>query len=492
MCVSDSNISKSPYTKVSYSIPLTGDKKGIRDFLEINKEKKIVVVQGLGFVGAVMALVVANSEADYAVIGVDLPNSGNYWKIADINGGRLPIESSDQKIPVYFQNTKRKGNFYATYDSYVYSVADVVIVDINLDVDKTSDQRKQLINFDVKLDGFKQALKSIAVKCKEDVLVLIETTVPPGTCEKIAKPIFDEAFTKRGLVNSYKLAHSYERVMPGPNYVDSIVNYFRVYSGIDEVSANVAEAFLKTIISTSQYPLTRLKSTNATEMAKVLENSFRAMNIAFIQEWTEFAESAGVDLYEVIDAIRMRSTHKNIMRPGLGVGGYCLTKDPLLASWSSQNFFNGRSLPQSEQAVKINDQMPLHSFQILSSLFDGELSNKNVLILGVSYLNDVGDTRYSPVELLYKQLENKNANLFLHDPYVRYWNEMELEVNQDLDLQKYDAVVVTVSHEQFTSEKYIQFINDINPAVLLDTLGCYRSVKNKIRSDIKLVTIGKG
>jgi len=109
--------------------------------------------------------------------------------------------------------------------------------------------------------------------------------------------------------------------MPGPDYIDSIQNFYRVYSGIDENSADSVEQFLKTIISTKDYPLTRLGSTNATEMAKVLENSYRAMNIAFTVEWSRFAEEAGVNLYEVVDAIRMRPTHRNLMYPGIGVGG---------------------------------------------------------------------------------------------------------------------------------------------------------------------------
>ena len=144
---------------------------------------------------------------------------------------------------------------------------------------------------------------------------------------KVVKPIIEENSEKEIFpINKLKIGHSYERVMPGPQYIDSIKNYYRVYSGINEYSATQTEIFLKTIISTKKYPLTRLNNTNATEMAKVLENSFRAMNIAFAVEWSRFAEEAGVNLYEIVDAIRMRPTHKNLMYPGIGVGGYCLTK----------------------------------------------------------------------------------------------------------------------------------------------------------------------
>ena len=155
---------------------------------------------------------------------------------------------------------------------------------------KVNSEKKELLSYDVDLNNFKSAIKAIASNCNEGVLILVETTVPPGTCEKIIKPIVKDEFLRRNL--SYEkvyIAHSYERVMPGPNYIDSIQNFYRVYSGVNEKSADYAEKFLKTIISTEKFPLTRLKGTNATEMAKVLENSFRAMNIAFIVEWSRFA-----------------------------------------------------------------------------------------------------------------------------------------------------------------------------------------------------------
>ena len=138
---------------------------------------------------------------------------------------------------------------------------------------------------------------------------------------------FSVEFNKRGLdIDKIYIGHSYERVMPGPGYIDSIINFYRVYSGINEESANEVEKFLKTIISTKEHHLRELHNTTATETAKVLENSYRAMNIAFMVEWSRFAENAGINLYEIIKAIRLRPTHSNMMLPGIGVGGYCLTK----------------------------------------------------------------------------------------------------------------------------------------------------------------------
>lgn len=405
-----------------------------------------------------MSLVVANSNTPYEVIGVDLPS--NQKVIDDLNKGIFPIQSSDPKVLSFFEEARKRGNFRATSDPAVYAEADVVIVDINLDVQKGEEDSLKNNAYSVNLNGFKKAMESIACRCKEDVLLLVETTVPPGTCMKIVKPIFEAEFDKRGLPHTFKIGHSYERVMPGPGYVDSIKNFYRVYSGIDERSADAVEAFLKTIISTAEYPLTRLGNTTATEMAKVLENSFRAMNIAFIQEWTEFAEAAGVNLFEVIDAIRMRPTHRNIMRPGLGVGGYCLTKDPLLASWASQYLFDSKKLPQSERAVAINDAMPEHSYSRIHKHFNGELKDKKVLLLGISYLQDVGDTRFTPVEPVYKKLLGQQVNVDLHDPYVAEWEEYGVQTMTDGQVlaSAYDAIILGTPHSSYFKDAFLKRI----------------------------------
>jgi UDP-N-acetyl-D-glucosamine dehydrogenase len=466
----------------------------IKEFLNKNNNNKdVVVVQGLGFVGAVMSLVVSNSsKKDYAVIGVDRKESIEI--IDNINNGVFPIKSSDPKIEEYYQKSIKKGNFLATSDSSAYSYASVIIVDINLDVQKNSDSKGNLNSFNVDLNPFKNAIRTIGKNCKEDVLILVETTVPPGTCIKIVKPIIEEELIKRQLsVDKIKIGHSYERVMPGPEYINSIKNFYRVYSGIDKNSAVETEKFLKTIISTKEYPLTRLANTNATEMAKVLENSYRAMNIAFAVEWSRYAEEAGVNLYEIVTAIRMRPTHSNLMYPGIGVGGYCLTKDPLLASWAKINHFNSdSSLEQSERGVKINDKMPHYAFDFMKKAFALEsIINKKILLLGVSYRSDVGDTRYSPVEPFYLNCVDSKAIVDTHDPYVQYWQEINIKVSQDLDEKldmSWDIIVFTTAHSEYKNPKVISKISKMSNVKVLDTLGILKekdivelNKKNKVK-----------
>ena len=471
----------------------------VKEFLNKNNNNKdVVVVQGLGFVGAVMSLVVSNSsKKDYAVIGVDRKESIEI--IDSINNGIFPIKSSDPKIEEYYQNSIKKKNFLATYDTSAYSYASVIIVDINLDVQKISDSKGNLNSYDVDLNPFKNAIRTIGKNCKDDVLILVETTVPPGTCIKVVKPIIEEELRKRNLsVDKIKIGHSYERVMPGPEYINSIKNFYRVYSGIDENSAIETEKFLKTIISTSEYPLTRLVNTNATEMAKVLENSYRAMNIAFAVEWSRYAEEAGVNLYEIVNAIRMRPTHSNLMYPGIGVGGYCLTKDPLLASWAKINHFNSdNNLEQSERGVKINDKMPHYAFDYMMKAFALEsIINKKILLLGVSYRSDVGDTRYSPVEPFYLNCVDSKAIVETHDPYVQYWEEINLKVSQDLDQKldmSWDIIVFSAAHSEYKNPKVISKISKMSNVKVLDTLGILKEKDiEELNKNNKVKVLGRG
>lgn len=413
--------------------------------------RKKVCVQGLGFVGAAMSLAVAMAKDPdglpyYDVIGIDLPNEEGKRRIQSLNSGSFPFESNDKKLLNAMVAVKQTGNYRASSDTNEYKDADYVIVDINLDISYQED--RPILN----MTPFESAMRVLGQNIKEGCLVVVETTVPPGTCEKIVYPIIKEEFKKRNLdPNRILIAHSYERVMPGEHYFDSIVNYWRVFSGINELSENVCESFLKTIIKTDEYPLTKLQGTTATETAKVLENSYRATTIAFMEEWGRFAEAVGIDLFSVIDAIRMRPTHANMRQPGFGVGGYCLTKDPFFAMLASKDLYGiaNMAFPFSTQAVKINNKMPLVSLDKIDARLGG-LEGKRVLLLGISYRQDVGDTRYSPSEIFAREAIRRGAEMSYQDPLVGYWNEMQCEVSKKIpSFDNYDAVVFAVQHAQY-------------------------------------------
>jgi nucleotide sugar dehydrogenase len=301
---------------------------------------KKVCVQGLGFVGSAMATAIAiasdrSGKKIYDVVGIDLPNKTGDYRVSAINNGKFPFPISDESLLLAVSIAHKNGNLRASTNQNEYSQAEVIIVDVHLDIPYL-DYEPQL-----KFTGFIEAIRTIGQRVSPETLIVIETTVPPGTCEKIVIPTLRAELEKRQLdPDSVYVAHSYERVMPGDNYLESIVNYWRVFAGYTEKAGDLCEEFLKNVVNVDKFPLTRLSSTVASETAKVMENTYRATNIAFIDEWTKYAETIGIDMFEVIDAIKVRPTHSNIRYPGLGVGGYCLTKDPTFTPAASKQIFN--------------------------------------------------------------------------------------------------------------------------------------------------------
>jgi UDP-N-acetyl-D-glucosamine dehydrogenase len=423
-------------------------------YLEKTHDAKIVVVVGLGFVGAAMIAAVLSANKDekinYKVIGVDLNDDRNRWKILEVQSGRPPIETTDQSISQLYEIGWATKTLTATWLHGVYKVADLVIIDVNLDITKTS--LDDSFCYDFGFDPLEKAIRPIASRIPPESLVIVETTVPPGTTEKFIKPIFEQEFENRLISGKVpKLVHSFERVMPGENYLNSITNYFRVVSGIDEDSTALAVDFFGSFVNTVDFPLTILSTPTASEMTKVLENAYRATNIAFIQEWTEFAQAAKIDLFECLTAIRKRDTHNNIMNPGFGVGGYCLTKDAMLGDWALQNLFGStRRLEMSLSAININDSMPDHCFDLLRANFQGQQIGR-VALFGVSYLAGVADIRSTPAKRFLAACTRHEIPTWCHDPLVQDWNYAEGRFSSRLtDLpQDTEAVVFAVKHEEY-------------------------------------------
>ena len=291
------------------------------------------------------------------------------------------------------------------------------------------------------------------------------------------------------------LSHSYERVMPGPDYLDSIINNWRVYSGYTNKSAKLCENFLSTIININKYPLTKLSSLTSSEMAKIMENSYRAVNIAFIEEWARFSEKIGTNSFEIINAIRKRPTHNNIRQPGFGVGGYCLTKDPYFASLSARQLFNIKNLkfPFSELGVSTNDKMPIENIKILKKVIK-TFKNKNILLLGATYRSEVDDLRNSPSEIFVSEILKLGAKVDVHDPYVKKWDVFKMKIlNTMPEINKYDAVVLAVSHKFYTNFKFIEWIGN-KGVIFMDANNILaEKVYNKIKKNgNKVIVTGRG
>ena len=434
-----------------------------------NEESKRVkvCVQGLGFVGAAKAIAIANAidESGYCfeVCGVELPTDEGRRRAEAINLGKFPFETTDQKLIKAAQDASDRGNICALTDSDAFQEADIVVVDVPFDIDRSEGNARLLI------PPFRKAIRTLAANVKPDVLIVVETTVPPGTCENIVMPELRCGLEARGLDDtSVMLAYAYERVMPGPNYYDSVVNFWRVYSGMTVEAADECKLFLEKIINVEDFPLTKVSSVTAAEIGKVLENSYRATTIAMMEEWGRFAEAVGVDLFEVIEAIRLRPTHSNMRQPGFGVGGYCLTKDPMLAELAAVEIFGRDDLkfPFSTQALKTNDVMPLTSLEKVQGLLGGSLENKTILLMGISYRSDVGDTRYSPAQLFVESAKKSKANVICHDYLVRYWAELDIVPEKTLpSTEGIDAIVFAMPQQQYSEIKFVEWLDGNHPLV---------------------------
>ncbi|MBO6576989.1 MAG: nucleotide sugar dehydrogenase [Rhodothermales bacterium] len=417
----------------------------------VGQDSTTICVQGLGFVGIAMATAAAEAVGPdgrplYRVVGVEKQGPRGERIAGDIRAGILPIATTDARLHQAFHEAVARGNLTATTNPAVYAEADVVIVDINLDVQLEANPPT------ANLSWIRDAARTIGRHIRPGALVLVETTVPPGTCEQVIRPALAESLTERGLdPGTVHIAHSYERVMPGPHYLDSIANYWRVYAGLTPEAADKCETFLKSIINTCDYPLTRLASTTASEMGKILENTYRATTIALMDEWGRFAEAAGVDLFEVIDAIRMRPTHANMRQPGLGVGGYCLTKDPMMAGIAARQILDlpDARFPLSEMAVRTNQRMPEAAIDRARTLLGG-FAGKRVLLCGASYRSDVADTRYSPSETFYRGAMAEGAAVTVQDPLVTHWDELGLAPTAEIpEWHRFDAVIFAVAHAEY-------------------------------------------
>ncbi|APG26947.1 GDP-mannose dehydrogenase [Syntrophotalea acetylenivorans] len=423
--------------------PLPGEKDYADEFFKLeqlvadkrDEGKEIVVVMGLGFVGAVMAAVVADSVDPSTslpgkfVIGMQRPSTRSYWKIPLFNQGICPLKAEDPEVAEIIERcVVKKKNLIATYTNEVLKLADVVVVDIQCDFLKQDlgDLRTGYAD----ISALEESFRILGEMISPDCMVLIETTVPPGATEYIAYPAIKKAFRQRGLSGEPLLAHSYERVMPGKEYVKSIRDFWRVCSGINPESRTRVKKFLEEVLNTTDFPLTVLDRPIESETCKIVENSYRATILAFLHEWSLFAETNGVDLIKIIDAIKVRPTHSNMIFPGPGIGGYCLPKDGGLGLWAYRHLmgFENEIFQITPEAININDTRPLHVVQLVRDALRNMgkiVAATPITILGVSYREDVGDTRYSGSEIVLRKLTEMGAEVKAHDPYVEHWWEIE-------------------------------------------------------------------
>lgn len=472
------------------------------EFVEANRGREVVAVQGLGFVGSAMLAALAQArDADgnprFAVIGLDLDDARGRLKIDSVLRGESPIVSSDESLASAFKVAHAMGNLTATTDWTAFALANVVVIDVNLDVRKPADD---LYRYEVVDGPFRSAIATVAAHIREDTLVVVETTVPPGTTEHVVIPMIEDACRRRGLDPArIHVAHSYERVMPGAQYLASITDFHRVFAAGNDAARRRVRSFLESFINTRDFPLFELDKPTASELAKVLENTFRAVNIALIQEWSEVAQAAQIDLFKVVDAIRVRPTHRNIMMPGFGVGGYCLTKDALLADWGARAHWKSpRHLDMALDALAVNDVMPLHTLELIKELVP-DLASRRVVILGVSYLNDVADTRSSPTAVLYDALMAAGAHVSVHDTLVTNWEEKGISIDCRMEslrsFPKPDVLVAAVRHKEYlelAAGDLLSYFPGLRALVDANNVLSNETARHLVAGGVAVAGVGKG
>jgi UDP-N-acetyl-D-glucosamine dehydrogenase len=513
-----------------YSLSPTGEKFQLpeqKNYLEeferlkmlVNSQRalgrEIVLVMGLGFVGAVMAAVVADAQDGKGnptkfVIGMQRPSTRSFWKIPLINRGLSPISTEDPEVALMIERcVNKKKTLTATFTYDALKLADVVIVDVQCDYLKES--LGNVRSGQAEMKALEESFEVIAQNISPQTLVLIETTVAPGTTEQIAYPIIKKMFRKRSIESDPVLAHSYERVMPGKNYVSSIRDFWRVCSGVNEEATRRVVKLLSEVLNTEKFPLTVLDKPIESETAKIVENSYRATILAFLDEWSLFAERNGVDLIKVINAIKVRPTHSNIIFPGPGIGGYCLPKDGGLGVWAYRHIhgFEDEIFKITPLAIDINDTRALHVAQLTRDALRNmgrPIASAEILALGASYREDVGDTRYSGSELIVRRLTEMGAELRVHDPYVLHWWEFEkqdeypasshslkiffrgqeklkdLRIEQDLKkaLDGVDALIFAVRHRPYLNLDPNEVVQSAGgPIAVIDCFGILNDDKIK-------------
>jgi UDP-N-acetyl-D-mannosaminuronic acid dehydrogenase len=363
---------------------------------------KLCVI-GLGYIGLPTACLFAN--AGYEVIGVDV----NQETIGKLNQEKLPFE--EKGLEELFEKALPNMIFKTRPEA-----ADVFLIAVPTPLDKEAKMAD--------LRYVREAAKSISNYIKEDNLVILESTVPPGTCERLILPL---------LKNKAHLVHCPERAIPG-NTIHEMIYNDRIIGSNERESGEHAKELYSSFVKGNMY-LTNLRTA---EMVKIMENTFRDINIALANEFAQIAEESGVNIWVAIE-LANKHPRVNILKPGPGVGGHCIAIDPWFLI---ENTVRSRIV---NLAREINDSMPRHLLRLVKALGIG--THGTITVFGVAYKSDVDDTRETPALKFIKLAENEGYNVKVHDPLVKSF-EYEI-LSLDEAVKDSDCIVIITDHSKF-------------------------------------------
>jgi len=372
------------------------------------QKPQILAIIGQGYVGLPLAM--AAVDAGWTVIGIDNFEA----KVAQINGGSSPVEDiSDMQLQAAIAN----GVYKATTDYSAVSKASVITICVPTPLDEKREPDLTLL---------RSAATGIAPYVSNETLVVSESTSYPGTLRDIIIPIVNSLKPKDS--SNVYFASAPERVNPGdPTWNQK--NTPRLVGSIDRESQQRALAFYESICDAA----VSVSTPEVAEAAKLLENTFRLVNIALINEFTQLCSASGINVHEVIDAASSKPYGFMPFRPGVGVGGHCIPVDPLYLTWWARQ--NGGQATFVESADSINHAMPKYVADRALRMVDANIKRPKVLILGVAYKPGVSDVRETPVSELRDHLKVQGADVSWHDPLVPVWegsNPVDLDWDCDV------------------------------------------------------------
>lgn len=418
-----------------------------------NKELKVGVC-GLGYVG--LPLAVEKAKAGFKTIGFDIQQE----KVNSVNKGQNYI---GDVVDSELKDLVKAGMLRATTDfSFVKDVDFIAIcVPTPLDAHQQPD-----------ISYVKSSTQEIAKYLTKDTIVVLESSTYPGTTEELIKPLLEEGSGLKCGTDFY-LGFSPERVDPG-NTQFNTKNTPKVVGGIGKDATEVIAEVYRTVL---EGDIHEVSSPAVAEMEKILENTYRNINIGLVNELAMLCEKMGISVWEVIDAAKTKPFGYQAFYPGPGLGGHCIPLDPYYLTWKAREY--GFHTSMIENSMIINDKMPEYCVERCYKVLNKQgiaMSKSKILVLGVAYKNDVDDYRESPALKLIDLLKKENSEVDFYDPYIseyKYLGESNTGI-EDLTpsvLQVYDLIVIATAHKVYNLDMIIN-----NSKLIFDTRNC---LKNK-------------
>ena len=388
-----------------------------------------VAVIGLGYVG--LPLAIQATDSNLKVYGYDIDEE----KVNSYNLGKSSIEDISD---IELQKSLEKGLFLSSEPKYL-SDSETIVISVPT----------PLTDYQPDLSYVRSAAETIANHITENQIIILESTTYPGTTIEVLIPVIEEISHLKAGVDFYA-GYSPERIDPG-NEKWNFKNTPKVISGINDESLAKIKTFYEKIID----QVVTVSGTKEAEMVKLLENTYRHVNIALINELAILCNMLEIDIWEVVNAAKTKPFGFESFRPGPGVGGHCIPVDPNYLSFKTRQI--GKPVRFVELAQEINNSMPSYVVSRLlekMNLLEKPFKNSNILILGVAYKRDIGDVRESPAIGIIENLYDKGVNVKYFDPFVEkiVVNNQDVEREDSLDnLNNYDLILVHTAHTDFES-----------------------------------------